>query len=109
LEAGTPANHGRAEYAIAQTALAIGRPRIAAHHAPRYAELIAEHPSVFTDWDSAFSVEILARTAAATGAPDAGELKARAQHLADRIADADAREVVRDRLDRGPWFALEGE
>ncbi|MFF3409285.1 hypothetical protein ACFYW8_24385 [Streptomyces sp. NPDC002742] len=109
LEAGTPANHGRAEYAIAQTALAIGRPRIAAHHAPRYAELIAEHPDDFTDWDVAFSTEILARTAAASGAPEAAELRARARLLADRIADSDAREVVRDRLDRGPWFALEEE
>ncbi|MCT9007040.1 hypothetical protein [Streptomyces rhizosphaerihabitans] len=109
LEAGTPANHGRAEYAIAQTALAIGRPWIAAHHAPRYAELIAEHPGDFTDWDVALSTEILARTAAATGAPDAGELKARARRLADRIADSDAREVVRERLDRGPWFTPEGE
>jgi hypothetical protein len=109
LEAGTPANHGRAEYAIAQTALAIGRPRIAAQHAPRYAELIAEHPDAFTDWDIAFSVEILARTAAATGAPDAGELKARAQRLTDQVADSEAREVVQDRLDRGPWFALERE
>ncbi|MFI1030117.1 hypothetical protein [Streptomyces sp. NPDC020951] len=109
LEAGTPANHGRGEYTIAQTALAIGRPQVAAHHAPRYAELIAEHPEAFTDWDRAFATEIRARTAAATGAPDARELKARAQRLADRVAHPDAREVVLDRLDRGPWFALEGQ
>lgn len=108
LEAGTPANHGRGEYTIAQTALAIGRPQVAAHHAPRYAELIAEHPDDFTDWDRAFAAEIRARTAAATGTPDARELKARAQRLADRVADPDAREVVQDRLDRGPWFTLEG-
>lgn len=107
LEAGTVANHGRGEYTIAQTALAIGRPQIAAHHAPRYAELIAENPEDFTDWDRAFATEIRARTAAATGSPDAGELKARAQHLTDRITDPDAREVVQDRLDRGPWFTLE--
>lgn len=107
LEAGTVANHGRGEYAIAQTALAIGRPWIATLHAPRYAELIDEHPEDFTDWDRAFATEILARTAAATGSPDAGELKARAQHLTDHIADPDAREFVQDRLDRGPWFTLE--
>ncbi|MEZ0067212.1 hypothetical protein ABIA32_003225 [Streptacidiphilus sp. MAP12-20] len=109
LEAGTPANHGRSEYSIAQTALAIGRPQIAAHHAPRYAELIAEHPDDFTDWDRALATEIRARTAAATGSPDARELKAQAQSLTDHIADPDAREVVQDRLDRGPWFALEGQ
>lgn len=107
LEAGTPANHGRGEYTIAQTALAIGRPQIAAHHAPRYAELIAEHPDDFTDWDRAFATEIRARTAAATGSLDARQLKARAQSLTDHIADPDAREVVQDRLDRGPWFTLE--
>jgi hypothetical protein len=105
LEAGTAANHGRGEYTIAQTALAIGRPQIAVLHAPRYAELIAEHP----DWDRAFATEIRARTAAATGSPDARQLKARAQSLADHIADPDAREVVQDRLDRGPWFALESQ
>jgi hypothetical protein len=109
LEAGTAANHGRGEYTIAQTALAIGRPQIAVLHAPRYAELIAEHPDDFTDWDRAFATEIRARTAAATGSPDARQLKARAQSLADHIADPDAREVVQDRLDRGPWFALESQ
>jgi hypothetical protein len=107
LEAGTAANHGRGEYTIAQTALAIGRPQIAVLHAPRYAELIAEHPDDFTDWDRAFATEIRARTAAATGSPDARQLKARAQSLTDHIADPDAREVVQDRLDRGPWFTLE--
>lgn len=108
LEAGTPANHGRGEYTITRTALAIGRPRVAVQHAPRYAELIAEHPDAFTDWDRAFATEIRARTAAATGAPDAGELRARAQLLADRVADPETREVVQDRLDHGPWFSLEG-
>ncbi|MDX6315510.1 MAG: hypothetical protein QOF44_4974 [Streptomyces sp.] len=106
LEAGTPANHGRAEYAIAQTALAIGRPRIAAQHAPRYAELIAEHPDFFADWDRANATEIQARTAAALGAPNAAELKSRAQHLTDQVADPDAREFVQDRLNREPWFGL---
>jgi hypothetical protein len=109
LEAGTPTHHGRAEYTIARTALAVGRPRVAAHHAARYTELITEHPDAFTDWDRALATEILARTAAATGSPDAGELRARAQHLTDRIATPENREVVQDRLDQGPWFALEGQ
>jgi len=107
LEAGTPANHGRAEYSIARTALAIGRPQVAAPHAARYAELIAEHPDAFTDWDRAFAVEIQARTAAAIGAPDAGKLKAHAQYLAGQVCDPAAREVVQDRLCHGPWFGLD--
>ena len=108
LEAGsgTVANHGRAEYAIAWTALAIGRPHIAVLHAPRYAELIAQQPDAFTDWDRALSAEILARTAAATGAPDAGALRSHAGDLAGQVGDPGAREVVQDRLARQPWFGL---
>jgi hypothetical protein len=106
LEAGTPANHARAEYSIAQTALAIGRPDIAAQHAPRYAELIEQHPDLFTDWDRAFATEVRARLAAALGDPNAAILKARAQELTGQVADPQAREVVQDRLDRDPWFAL---
>jgi hypothetical protein len=106
LQAGTVANHARAEYAIAWTALAIGRPHIAAAHCARYAELIAEHPDAFTDWDRALSAEVLARTGAATGAPDARDLKAHAEHLADQVEDPEARAVVVERLGRQPWFGL---
>jgi hypothetical protein len=106
LEAGTVVNHARGEYTIAWTALAIGRPHIAATHAPRYAELIAEHPDAFTDWDRALAVEVQARTAAATGAPDASTLKAHAERLAEQIEDPESREVVLERLARQPWFGL---
>jgi hypothetical protein len=109
LEAGTPANHGRAEYTIARTALAIGRPQVATGHAARYAELIAEHPEAFTDWDRAFAVEVQARAAAALGASDAKELKTRAHDLAGQVADPEARDVVQDRLRLGPWFGLDQE
>jgi hypothetical protein len=106
LEAGTAANHARAEYSIAQTALAVGRPEVAARHASRYDELITQHPDLFSDWDLAFATEIRARLAAALDAPDAAALKARAQELTDLIADPESREVVQDRLDRSPWFGL---
>jgi hypothetical protein len=106
LQAGTVANHGRAEYTIARTALMIGRPHIAAAHSARYAELIAEHPDAFTDWDRAFSAEVVARVAAATGAPDAQALKRHAEHLTGQIADPESREVVIDRLGHEPWFGL---
>jgi hypothetical protein len=106
LQAGTVANHARAEYAIAWTALAIGRPHIAAAHCARYAELIAEQPDVFTDWDRALSAEVLARAAAAAGAPDAGVLKKRAERLTDQVEDPEARAVVTERLGRQPWFGL---
>jgi hypothetical protein len=106
LQAGTVANHARAEYAIAWTALAIGRPHVAAAHCARYAELIAEHPDAFTDWDRALSAEVLARAAAAAGAPDAGVLKKHAEHLTDQVEDPEARAVVAERLGRQPWFGL---
>jgi hypothetical protein len=106
LQAGTVANHARAEYAIAWTALAIGRPHLGAVHSAHYAELIAEHPDAFTDWDRALSAEVLARVAAATGAPDAADLKKQAGHLADQVEDPEARAVVVERLGRQPWFGL---
>jgi hypothetical protein len=106
LEAGTVVNHARGEYSIAWTALAIGRPHIAAIHAPRYAELIAETPDAFADWDRAFAAEVRARTAAATGAPDASALRAHAQDLAEHIEDPESREVVLERLARQPWFGV---
>jgi hypothetical protein len=84
-----------------------GRAEVAARHAPRYAELIAEYPEIFTDWDRALAAEIQARTAAAVGAPQAADLKAHAQRLTGQVAEPDTREVVQDRLDRGPWFTLE--
>jgi hypothetical protein len=106
LEAGTVVNHARAEYSIAWTALAIGRPQIAAIHAPRYRELMAESPDAFTDWDRALAAEVEARTAAAVGAPDASALKGHAQRLAEQIEDPESREVVLERLARQPWFDL---
>ncbi|GAA1987837.1 hypothetical protein [Kitasatospora viridis] len=104
LEAGAEVQHGRGEYTIAQTALAIGRPATGAQHAARYAELIDRHPGAFADWDRALAAEVGARAAAATGSPDAARLRARAQRLTDRVADPETRAVVQDRLDRGPWF-----
>jgi hypothetical protein len=77
---------------------------VAAHHARRYAELIDAHPEAFADWDRAFSAEILARVAGATGDPDAATYKAEARQLAEAVGDDDDRAIVRDRLAGEPWF-----
>lgn len=104
LHAGTVVNHGRGEYGIAWAALVAGRLEVAAHHARRYAELIDANPGAFADWDRAFSAEILARVAAATGAPDAADRIATAAELAGAVAGEEDRKIVRERLAREPWY-----
>ncbi|GAA4987667.1 hypothetical protein [Kitasatospora paranensis] len=103
MQAGTVANHGRGEYMIASVAVAIGLLDVAARHAARYAELIAQHPMAFADWDRAFAAEGLARVAARSGAPDAAELTAEAHRLADALADPEDRRICRERLAAAPW------
>jgi hypothetical protein len=68
-----PGRYGRGEYAIAAVATSIGLLDVAARHASRYVELIAEHPAAFTDWDRAFAAEGLARVASRSGTADASE------------------------------------
>jgi hypothetical protein len=106
MHAGTVVNHGRGEYGIACAALVVGRVEVAAHHARRYAELIESAPADFADWDRAFSAEILARVAAASGAPDAARQKAAARALAEAVADDGDRAAVLDRFARPPWFGI---
>lgn len=106
LHAGTVANHGRGEYGIAWAALAAGRVEVAVHHAARYAELIGAHPDAFADWDRAFCAEILARVAAATGAPDAAQRKTAARALAEAVAEDGQRPAVLERFGREPWFGV---
>jgi hypothetical protein len=103
MQAGTVANHGRGEYLIATVAVVTGLLDLAERHARRCAELIAEHPAAFTDWDRAFAAEVAARIAARRGMQDAGPLKAEAQRLAEAVEIAGEREVCLDRLAAPPW------
>jgi hypothetical protein len=103
MQIGTVANHGRGEYMIASVAVTIGLLDVAARHADRYAELIDAHPAAFADWDRAFSAEVMARVAARTGSADAAALKDRAHNVAAAVGDPGDRQVVLDRLARGPW------
>jgi len=102
-QAGTVANHGRAEHLIATVAVAIGMLDVAKRHADRYAELIASHPEAFEDWDRAFAAEAVARVASRSGRGDAAELKAEAHRLADAVADGQDREICLQRLAAVPW------
>jgi hypothetical protein len=103
IQAGTVANHGRGEHLIATVAVATGLLDVAGPHAARYAELIAEHPAAFADWDRAFAAEALARVAARKGSADAGALRAEAQRLAEEVADSEDRRICLERLAAGPW------
>jgi hypothetical protein len=102
-QCGTVANHGRGEHLVASAAVAIGLVDVAARHARRYAELIAEHPSAFEDWDRAFAAEALARVASRAGDPDAARLRAEADEAAAAVANPKDREIVVARLAAAPW------
>ena len=102
-QCGTVANHGRGEHLVASVAVAIGLLDVATRHARRYAELIAEHPSAFEDWDRAFAAEALARVASRAGDPDAARLRAEAEAVTAAVADEKDREIVVARLAAAPW------
>jgi len=103
LQAGTVANHGRAESCVAAVAVAIGQLDVAQRHADRYAELIDAHPAAFADWDRAFCAEALARIASRAGRSDAGQLKAEAQRLTDAVENPEERRICQQRLAAPPW------
>ncbi len=103
LLAGTVANHGRGEHLIATVAVATGLLDEAGRHADRYAQLIAEHPAAFADWDRAFAAEAVARVASRRGSPDAAKLKAEAQRLAEEVEHPEERRICLERLTAPPW------
>jgi hypothetical protein len=102
-QAGNVANQGRAEHLIATVAVLTGQLDLARSHAARYADLLAEHPAAFADWDSASAAEINARVAARSADPAAVRLRATAERLAAEVADAGDRQVCRERLAAPPW------
>ncbi len=103
MQAGTVANQGRGEHLIATVAVATGLLDVAGRHAGRCAELIAEHPAAFADWDRAFAAEALARVASRKGSPDAGQLKAEAHRLAEAVENPEERRICLERLAAPPW------
>ncbi|HVV18547.1 MAG TPA: hypothetical protein VHF06_03880 [Pseudonocardiaceae bacterium] len=102
-QAGTVANHGRAEHLIATVAVALGLLDVARRHADRYAELIAEHPAAFADWDRAFAAEAAARVAARSGSADAHRLRAQARRIAEAVEHPEERRICLERLAAEPW------
>jgi hypothetical protein len=107
MEAGTTANHARGEYLVALVALAIGRVELALHHARRCLELVDTEPEAMADWDRPFAHEAVARALLAGGEVDEARVHlARAEELAEHIADPQDREVVDEALAKGDWGPL---
>jgi hypothetical protein len=101
--AGTVANQGRGEHLIATVAVVTGLLDEAGRHADRCAELIAEHPAAFADWDRAFAAEVAARVASRKGSAGAGQLKAEARRLAEAVDNPEDRRICLERLAAPPW------
>lgn len=105
MQVGMPLNHGRGEYLISRTAVMIGRPDLATHHASRYLEIVEAHPDLAHDWDRALAHECQARAWACAGrVEDARVLKRRAEELCALVADDGDRAVVEAALAQEPWF-----
>jgi hypothetical protein len=102
-QVGTVANRGRAEHLIATVAAATGLLDVAQRHADRYAELIAEHPAAFADWDRALAAEVVARVASRLGRTEADQLKAEAHRLAEVVEHPEERRICVQRLAAAPW------
>lgn len=103
MQAGTVANQGRGEHLIATVAVATGLLDVAGRHAERYAELIAEHPAAFADWDRAFAAEAVARVASRKFSADAAPLTAEAQRAAEAVENPEERRICLERLAAPPW------
>lgn len=103
MQVGTVANRGRAEHLIATVAIATGLLDVAQRHADRYAELIAQHPAAFADWDRAFAAEALARVASRAGRTEADQLRAEAHRLAEAVEHPEERRICVQRLAAAPW------
>jgi DNA-binding transcriptional MerR regulator len=100
-EIGEPVNHARGEWQIARVYAVLDRPEPALFHARRCLQIVEEHG--VGDFDLACAYEALARAHAVAGE---GEAAARYEGLgreaAQRIDDADDRELVLADLDTLP-------
>ena len=100
-EAGGPVNHARGEWQIARVYAVADRPEPALHHARRCLQIVEEHG--VGDFDLACAYEALARAHATAGEQEAAHRYAtQAREAAQRIADADDRELVLGDLDDLP-------
>jgi DNA-binding transcriptional MerR regulator len=100
-EIGEPVNHARGEWQIARVYAVLDRPEPALFHARRCRQIAEEHG--LGDFDLACAYEALARAHAVAGEREAARrFEQLGREAADRIEDADDRDLVLADLDALP-------
>jgi hypothetical protein len=99
-ESGTAANWARGDWQISRVYATLGRAEPALHHAERCLELCLAHPEAMEPFDLPYAYEALARAYAVAGdAEQSSHYRALARQTAERIEDADDRELLIGDLD----------
>lgn len=104
---GTLANAARGEWQVARVYSTLGRGEPALHHAECCLETCLAHPEDMEEFDLPYAYEALARAYAAAGNDEqAHHFLALARQTAERIEDADDREVLLADLETIPVLTL---
>jgi hypothetical protein len=94
-----PKNRARGEWLCSRVYAVLGRAEPALHHAERCLAIVEGSPENMEEWDLPFAYEALARAHGVAGnAGESAQHAERAGELADRIADAEDRELVLSEL-----------
>ena len=92
---GEARHRARGEWLCSRVYVVLGRGEPALHHAERCLAICTEHPDELEDWDAPYAHEALARAHALLGDGErAAHHRARADRLAEAVADADDREQL---------------
>jgi hypothetical protein len=90
-----PKNRARGEWMCSRVYAVLGRAEPALHHAERCLAITVAHPDGMDDFDLPFAYEALARANGVAGnAEEAQRYERQAREVAERIADAEDRELV---------------
>lgn len=90
-----PKNRARGEWMCSRVYSVLGRAEPALHHAERCLAITEGHPEDMEDFDLPFAYEALARAHGVAGNSDeAKSYEEKGRELAERIADAEDRELV---------------
>jgi hypothetical protein len=96
---GTPANLARGEWQLSRVYVVLGRPEPALYHARRCLAYCEGSPEALEDWDLPYAHEALARAHGLAGDADkAARHAAQARELAQRVADPEDRDHLKEDL-----------
>lgn len=102
-ESGTAVNWARGDWQLSRVYATVGRAEPALHHALRCLDLCLEHAEEMEPFDLPYAYEALARAHAVAGDPaQASHFLALARQTAERIEDADDRELFLADLESVP-------